>query len=132
MNRVLRFLTALNVLAIIPLAYFYYRDSIKTDVAGVNVETCVPYNLEFSNITQNEILVEWKTVGDCVSYLRYGLSLEDDGQIVTGEDGYLPSSSHKVLVEELKPSSSYYIYVVSVGEKYGDEGEPYYISTEAF
>lgn len=132
MNKVLRFLIALNVLAIVPLAYFYYRDSIKPDVAGVNVEACVPYNLEFTEIGQNNIVVNWDTAGDCVSYLRYSLSFDDEGQILTGEEGYLPSSSHRVVVDGLKPGSSYYIYIVSEGLKYGQDGEPYYVTTESF
>ena len=87
------------------------------------VEGCTPYNVSISKEDEYEVLIEWFTVEDCLGYVTYGDS-RDDLEFITIDRGDLSSKSHKVYIDKLVPSMSYFFVVNSGDSSYGNRGIP--------
>ena len=117
-------LTLLLVLVFLSGGLFY-RDIVQ----GVNVETqtvdatnpCTPKGMEVIDIAQAKFTIKWETVSECSGYVVWGTAIDEANRMAISEDGLAKTTRHEVVVENLSPDSSYFLYIVSGDKIYGDK-----------
>jgi len=126
-------LSIISVLLVISgtLFFFYYRD-ILDEQDGVLHASCVPLNLQIRDISSNSFVVEWQTADECLGFVRYGDTIDSINYLAINGNSNVATKKHSIFVENLKPSKVYYLVVSSDGVKYGLEGAPIVINTQAF
>jgi hypothetical protein len=87
------------------------------------VTGCVPYNVSISKGDQYQALIEWYTTEECLGYVSYGDDRNKLDFIAVNNDT-LSSRSHKVVVENLLPSQTYFFVINSGDRSYGNRGVP--------
>lgn len=130
MNKILSQAIVVNLVVIMTLSYFYYRDVVAAKTE--NGEGCTPYDVSVNNIDKNSAKISWKTGSSCTSYIKFGLLSDDIDQTLLGLEGYSASKEHSASLESLKPDTTYYLTFFSNGEIYGDRGKPYEVRTSPF
>jgi hypothetical protein len=109
----------LIVLSLLTVFVYKARGSNDRDL----VEGCTPYNVSISKEGEYEALIEWFTVDDCLGYVTYGDS-RDDLEFIAIDKGDLSSNIHKVYIDKLVPSMSYFFIINSGDSSYGNKGIP--------
>lgn len=121
MGRVLKSLTLLSFLALLPFGYFYYRDVISTSQAE-DLGDCTPYNISWEG--KQKVRVTWQTKGKCVGYLRYGRDAQTLDLLAVDVEGSVRKSSHEVMIENNEDVKRYYATIYSAEKVYGQSGQP--------
>lgn len=120
----MRVVLILTFLALVPFSLLFVRDFVYADDTSEEIPGCVPYDLQTES-DRFSTTITWKTTQQCAGYVEYDLtSKSTDGEKVYSPDGILPVSEHSVTINDLKPSTKYYIWVFSNGEPYGNDGMP--------
>ena len=125
MNKYLRILLLVSILSLTPFTYLYMRDFVYADEEEVNISDCTPYNLETEE-ERFKVTIRWKTNDRCPGFIKYDISSKNsEGKTVPSTDGFLPATEHTVVVEDLKPETTYYMWIYSDDKAYGEGGVPY-------
>jgi hypothetical protein len=124
-------LTLLMVLAMVGLSVLFLSDLARTTQA-VNLEECTPYNISFTNITAVAFTVNWQTKGNCTGVVKYGDERDNLAFIATQKGDASAKSTHSVVVDGLRYSTQYYLYVVSNQQDYGLDNTVLIVKTKAY
>lgn len=99
-------------------------------------EETVPAEVKITNISESGFSVSWltkkKTTSGAVKYgetASLGQTALDDRDQVKGKMGEY--STHHVTLKYLKPGTTYYFEILSAGQTYDNNGEPYKVATGA-
>lgn len=106
-------------LGILTVFVFKARGSIDRDT----VSGCVPYNVEISREDEFRAAIKWSTTEECLGYVSYGSSRNKLDFIgVNNEE--LSSNQHRVVIDKLLPSQTYFFIINSGDKSYGNKGVP--------
>jgi hypothetical protein len=92
----------------------------------LQIEACIPYNIDVQNSSAGEAIISWHTKGDCLNYVEYGTHTGNMPYQITPDD-LNPRKDHSVnLIGD--PGKSYFFVVLSEGIAYGQDGVPILIN----
>lgn len=112
---------AINLVLLSIFGLLFVREGAEANDKS-DMPQCVPLDVEVVDVTRNSVKIEWKTNGDCVSYMEYHLYGSETVMVST--DSWAPSGNHMVELDDLRRGEVYMFYVVSNGVVYDNSGEP--------
>lgn len=116
--------------------YLFYRDVLQGEVVQAQEtfrDKCTPHSVSFDEVKQSSFRVMWSTDAECSGYVMFGDYIDEVDNMVIGEDSLVKVQDQKALVEGLTPNFTYYVYIVSGENVYGDDnGRPLTVTTSAF
>lgn len=125
-----------GISALAVFGYLFYRDVLQGEVVQAQesyVDKCTPHSVNIDEVGQTSFHVSWSTDAECSGYVMYGDYLDEVDNMALSEDSLLKVFNQNATVEGLDPSFTYYIYIVSGENVYGDdEGRPLSVMTSAF
>lgn len=130
MNKVFFSVGIILFLLLSTLTFFYYRDVVNGN--GVTNNDCLPRNLEFKDITSSSAKVVWQTSKKCAGFVKYGENIDYMSMIALDTRGSLSSEDHSIDLSDLKPGTSYYLYIFSDEKDYGFDGSPLLLRTLSY
>ena len=116
----------LVVVGVVTLFAFQVRGSGERDV----VSACVPYNVTINKNDDYQALIEWNTEEDCLGYISYG-SDRENLDFLSLDVNNLSSKEHRVVIDKLLPSQTYFFIINSGDNTYGNKGLPLSFSLSA-
>ena len=89
-----------------------------------SISGCTPFNVELSRGENDfQLFIDWNTQDECLGYVMYG----DDREsldLIAIDTQKLSSKSHRVAINKLLTSKTYYFVIQSDDITYGDKGIP--------
>ncbi len=124
MNKVVRIFLLASIAVMTPLSFLFINEIAHArDRSQVEGE-CTPYDLDIVK-ERFSAKIDWSTTGDCAGYVRFGITPNNtSSKVVVGPDEYLPVQEHNVTLNDLKPNTTYYLWVYSDGIAYVEDGRP--------
>lgn len=87
----------------------------------------IPQQVKTTNITDKSFTVSWVTEGQTIGFVNYGAA-ESLGTVIS-DKSTVPSSTHFVIIDNLKPQITYFFKIGSGKNTFGTGGEAYKIKT---
>jgi len=92
---------------------------------SVSVEGCNPYNVEIKNGENgNSVEISWKSKSKCSAYILYGTEMKNLNLVAIDLEGDFMGKNHKVVINSLLSSKTYFFSIISGGTTYGKDGLP--------
>ncbi|PKN02524.1 hypothetical protein CVU76_00575 [Candidatus Dojkabacteria bacterium HGW-Dojkabacteria-1] len=102
---------------------FVFKASGSND--SVSVEGCNPYNVEIKKgEKENSVEITWKSKTRCSAYILYGTEMKNLNLVAIDLEGDFRGKNHKVVINSLLSSKTYFFSIVSGGTTYGKDGLP--------
>lgn len=130
-SKILLGIVAVLLVSSLTLGYFFVRD-MGIPLMGEGEVSCVPVNFKVSELEKSSFKVTWKTTEECVGYVIYGDSIDDTDKLATPSYGFEKRNSHSLLIDGLNPDTTYYLYIISDDEIYGEMGNVIQTSTTGY
>lgn len=122
MNRRDLIITIFVVLIVFSLlSVFVYKA--KGSNEGDLIGECTPYNVIITKEGEYQAVIEWSTNEECLGYINYG-DQRDRLDFIAIDSEDLSSHKHKVVIDKLVPSKSYFFIINSGDKSYGNRGVP--------
>jgi len=122
-NRVILTISGVVVLMSLLLWIFVFKAS-GSD-SSVSIEGCNPYNVSIKKGEKdNSVVIEWKSKKECSAYIVYGSEMKDLNLIGIDLENEVKDKEHKVVLNTLLSSRTYFFSIISDGVTYGKEGLP--------
>ncbi|WKZ31468.1 MAG: hypothetical protein QY318_01760 [Candidatus Dojkabacteria bacterium] len=128
-NNILLVAIGVNILLLLGFSAIFIREGAEAN-EEVELPRCVPYDVKTIAIREENVTIQWKTNGDCVSYLQYNEFASDTSKI--SGDSWAPSVDHESYVDGLERGKVYQFYIISDGKLYDDSGEAIIVETPSF
>lgn len=87
----------------------------------------IPQQVKTTNITDKSFTVSWVTEVQTTGFVNYGTA-ESLGTVIS-DKSTVPSSAHFVIIDNLKPQTTYFFKIGSGKNTFGTGGEAYRIKT---
>ena len=87
-----------------------------------------PQNVDFVRIFPTEFTITWKTQASVIGAIRYGNSITNLDLAAAELDPSQAKNTHMVRVTNLIPESTYYLEIISGGENFNNQGQPFQIT----
>jgi hypothetical protein len=121
MSNIAKYIGILSVVALLVFSYLFYRDVFLKPTTDLNISACTPFGVELE-----ERVVKWKTLDDCVGYVKYGYDANTLDLIAVNEKDS-SGFHHEVEISEL--SSEAYAVIYSNGVAYGNQGDVLFLNS---
>ena len=128
-SRTLRFGGILVIALAILLPFTIYAQRLPTKLLIEAAPGSVPENVSAVAITTNSFTVEWQTKAEVVGMVKYGSDPKQLNFFALDEKGNIPTTTHRVKIENLKPKTQYYFEVISGQLRFNDDGKPLEVET---
>ena len=123
-SRTLRFGGILVIALAILLPFTIYAQRLPTKLLIEAAPGSVPESVSVAAVTANSFTVEWKTQAEAIGMIKYGATTDDLNFFALDEKGNIPTTTHRVKIENLKPKTQYYFEVISGQLRFNDDGRP--------
>jgi hypothetical protein len=88
-----------------------------------------PRQLHITQLQSTSFTLSWQTEEAVLSALRFGSSKDLLDQAAFNQDPLKKTTQHLVAATDLRPGTTYYIEVISGGQRYNYQGQPIEILT---
>ncbi len=88
----------------------------------------IPQQVDFIRLFPTEFTVTWNTQAPVIGAIRYGLTSTDLNLAAAELDPSQTKAVHLVRVTDLSPGTTYYVEIISGGERFDNEGHPYTVT----
>lgn len=89
----------------------------------------IPENLKLDNLESTSLTISWETAEAVLSAIRFGTSPQLLEQAAFSRDPLEKSTKHTITITKLQPDTSYFLELISGGERYNYQGQPIEIHT---
>ena len=117
--------TIVVILAILMIfiGIFVFKASGSKD--SISVEGCNPYNVEIKKADMdNSVEISCKSKARCSAYILYGTEMKNLNLVAIDLENDFRGREHKVIINSLLSSKTYFFSIVSDGITYGKDGLP--------
>jgi len=94
--------------------------------------TCVPFNIEFTDVGATTATFKWNTKETCHGFVQYGNNRAELSLMAIEDSQIKGVGFHSVTLRNLKPRTIYYFTIVSNEREYGLNGLPVSVRTNAY
>jgi hypothetical protein len=112
------------LLIVVGIGGYYWLNRAKVEVVSSEdeeLELIRPLDMRISDIESHSFTVEWETKGEVTGYVKYGDTSTALPLMAQDIKGVEPRTTHKVVVDDLRPGRKYYFLVVSDGIMFGKD-----------
>lgn len=124
---VVSILIAVLLSVFLPFTLYALRSPTKTLIEAA--PGSVPESVSVVAVTTTSFAVEWKTQAEAIGMIKYGAAADRLEFFALDERGNIPTTTHHVKVENLKPQTQYYFEVISGQLRFNDNGQPLEVET---
>jgi hypothetical protein len=124
MNR-RRIFTICTILVVLSACIYFFVFRVSGSNTSVSVDGCDPYNVEVKKgEKENSVEILWKSKEECSAYILYGDEMKDLNLVGVDLENSIKSREHKVVLNSIMSSRTYFFSIVSEGVTYGKNGLP--------
>lgn len=120
MKSISKYTIVVSIIVLLSFGYLFYRDAILKPSQDLNISECVPFDVKV-----DENIVTWKTMEECVGYVKYGYE-ENNLDLIAVNEKDSSGFHHTVEIDQLDNNAFAVIY--SNGIAYGNDGSVLRIS----
>ena len=125
-------LSIIGILAVIgvgisiPQVIEFFQQPTRTSTQAKSGFT--PQQVNFIRTFSTEFTITWQTQSPVIGAIRYGRNPDQLDSAAAELDPSQNKSTHLVRVIDLKPGTTYYVEIISGGENFDNQGQPFSIS----
>lgn len=120
-----KLLTISTILVVLSICVYIVVFKVSGSDNSVTVEGCNPYNVQIKKGDKdNSAEIIWKSKEDCSAYIVYGDEMKDLNLVAIDLENGIKSREHRVILNSLMSSRTYFFSIISDGVNYGKNGLP--------
>lgn len=124
MNRK-RILIISTGIVVLLLGIYFLVSTVSGSSSSVSIEGCNPYNIQIhKGNSDNSVEILWKSKNECSAYIVYGNKMKDLNLVGVDLDHGAKSRDHRIVLNSIMSSKTYFFSIVSDGVTYGKDGLP--------